>query len=250
MIIQELRLNNFMSYYGKHVLRLQGGINFIVGSCGSGRTNLARAIQFAVLGSFEFQRKSLINFFHRRECHETGGYPFCEVEVNLEIDGTEYLCRSRVEIDEKTQIEASSYLSLEVDHIINPESYELIYLSRHSLFDEAEREHHNDRISDGLRDALFRRLNLNIAAGIKTAILDQVFDHFTYEQRKKIRLSLAELPMEQLIIIDNVEPENQERYRCRVYHVEDDMKNKSKIISPLTGKQDERKAVLCDSSSI
>ena len=51
MILKDLRLLNFMSFHGEQTFELDEGLNFVTRTCGSGNISLARAFQFAVLGS-------------------------------------------------------------------------------------------------------------------------------------------------------------------------------------------------------
>jgi len=237
MIIEEIRLNNFMSYYGKHVLQLEKGINYITGHCGSGRTNLAKALLFAVLGSREFKREDIVNVFHMKECREAGKEVSCEAEATLKIDAKTYVCRNKLSINEKDQIEQHASLPLAVDRFISPGNYELIYIDGLSLSEQADRKRkpRSAPLCAGIWKALLERLASNMEADIKMAILDQTFTHFTSEYRRKAHEYLAEFPMEQLIIIQSEAPELESGYRLlHVGEYTDETKIASKIDLSLT----------------
>lgn len=211
MIIREIRLNNFMSYYGKHVIRLRKGLNFILGSCGSGRTNLARAFSFAILGFTDVSKSILINLMHVSETLHEDGNPFCEVEVDF-LDGTQiYTCKGRLELaqDGSTYVQ-SGHTPVRVAEIFTLENSKLTYLNALSMeIPEDEDASFKTRIEH----ALLSHLKKNIEAGVRIAFLDRVFDHFTPAEEEILLNYLAKSGMEQLVFLEtkNLPPEY-ERY--------------------------------------
>jgi chromosome segregation ATPase len=61
MMIRKIVLTDFVSFYGRQTLRFDKGMNYIIGLGGSGKTNMARALQFALLGYSDLPKKNLIN---------------------------------------------------------------------------------------------------------------------------------------------------------------------------------------------
>jgi hypothetical protein len=219
-----------MSYYGKNVLQLQDGINYVVGQCGSGRTNLVRAVQFAILGCTDVPRRILINDHHRRECLRRKENASCEVEVDLWINDQKYLCKSIAMLNEKDEITHSTTVNLEIDQAMTLEKYKLIYLNCLNL--EFDEEDFNKYQSTRIWNALSKYMHRNIKEGLKMVILYQVMDHFDALTRRNFQTALLEYEMEQIIVIDAINQEYQNNPKYNIIHVVEYGVGSSKIVKP------------------
>ena len=67
------------------------------GSCGSGKTNLIRALEFALFGKTrDRSTPSLISDLHRRDCEKRGATPGCEVSAVFRCDGRDLKIKRRL----------------------------------------------------------------------------------------------------------------------------------------------------------
>jgi hypothetical protein len=201
LIIHEIILNNFLSYYGKHVLKLKAGVNYIIGSCGSRRTNLVRAFQFAVLGYCDIPKRTLFNYFHIEDMREKNKTAFCEVETKLLHQDRVYVCKSSMHLDIEGRIKQKTTISEEIDKIINSKDFEFIYLN--SLKMKYREEDTNESGSIRIWNAVLEYLAENMRLYIRLAILDQVMDHFDHATTERMQNCISRLPFEQIIVIDN-----------------------------------------------
>jgi len=228
MIIKKIGLNNFTSFYGKHVLQLQKGVNVVVGPCGSGKTNLTRAFRFAVFGYVDIPRKRLINFKHMQECLEKKSRnPSCEVKVEVQLKDRESLFQSRFSLIGEKEIRQVSTVDSDVDNLITSESFKHIYLNPLNLEFE---EHRDDSMANRITFAVIKHLNLNVEAGIKMAILDGILECLTVDYKEKLLSFIDELAIEQVTIMSSWFPRDLEDHPFRIHNIELDKENCSKIV--------------------
>jgi hypothetical protein len=209
LIIQKIILNNFTSYYGKHVLRLKEGVNYICGSCGSGRTNLARAFQFAVLGYCDLPKTSLFNHFHKEDMKIKNNTAFCEVKLKLLHHDKIYVCKSSMRLNIEGRIRQNTTISSGIDEIITSREIGFIYLDLLNI--RYREEDANESGSKKLWNAVLEYLAENMRLDIRLAILDQVMYHFDYLTTERMQNCISRLPFDQVIVIDNGSRESQDQ---------------------------------------
>jgi hypothetical protein len=203
MLIKKMILNNFMCFYGEHVLELKEGMNLVEGPCGTGKTNLARAFEFAVLGETDVARDRLINYQHRRDCLEKKENPSCKVEVELQHNDKAYLVHSEL-VETEKEIKYSSAVPLDISSTLTPEAF------RHTYLDELSLEEGDRTVSSAARRILgiFYHINLNIKSGVKMVILDGVLGRLSNESREHMFALIKNLGLEQTIIMEKYPPAN------------------------------------------
>jgi len=222
MIISKIRMKNFTSFYGEHVLTLQKGVNFIEGHCGTGRTNLARAFRFAVLGSSDVPRRKLIHFRHMQECKESFTDPFCEAEVEIGHEGKAHNCQSRLSLV-GNEMRQTTVVDSDIDDIITSESFKLIYLDPLKL--EIEEENRHESLGIRIFNATMKHLEMNLEAGIGITLLDRITEHLTLEYEERLLKFIDGLGLDQVIILGNRLPHYPENHEFKVYRIEFDMSN-------------------------
>jgi hypothetical protein len=215
-------MKNFTSFYGEHVLTLQKGVSFIEGHCGTGRTNLARAFRFAVLGSSDVPRRSLIHFRHMRECKESLTDPFCEAEVEIGHEGKAHNCQSRLSLV-GNEVRQTTVVDSDIDDIITSESFKLIYLDPFKL--EIEEENRLESLGIRTFNATMKHLEMNLEAGIGIAFLDRITEHLTVKYEEKLLKFIDGLALDQVIILGNRLPYYPEDHVFKVYRIEFDLPN-------------------------
>jgi len=197
MIVGKIFINNFASFYGKHILQLEEGVNFVAGPGGSGKTNLARAFMFAVLGYSDIPKKCLINIEHSRECSEKSKNPFCQVEVDIRYKDRDYHVQSSLSLIEEKELIQSTKIDPDIDEIITPQTYKYIYLNPLNL----ELENTDESTATRTIRSVIKHLSLNVKSGIKMAILDGVLESLTVGYTEKLLSLINELGLEQLTIM-------------------------------------------------
>jgi energy-coupling factor transporter ATP-binding protein EcfA2 len=162
-----------MNFYGEHQFQFKGGFNLVLGSGGSGKTNLANAFKFAVLGQTEFPHDDLINLQHRQECLEKRRRAFCRVEAAVQHRGRGYLVKSELSLTGEGEIRQSTSVPLELDKIMTPKNFNLIYLES-NLEKSVSEEKSKSPVSERTKDKAAKLLGMNVKLGIKMGIIDGV----------------------------------------------------------------------------
>lgn len=228
MIIKRMVVDNFTSFYGKHRIQLDRGLNVILGPAGSGKTNLARAFAFAVLGHTDIflgyrgiPRSRLINSRHGRKSKA----PLCHVKVEVEHEGKEYVGQNTLSLDEG-KMKQSLIVDSVIDEIITSRTFKHVYLDP-IILEEYEERHKN--LSHGVRmtQQIIKHLNLNLKAGIRMAILDGPDMHLALDHRGKLLKLILELPMEQVILMRSLFTRELETHPSKIHHVKFDWENDS-----------------------
>jgi len=201
------------------------------GPGGSGKTNLARAFMFAVLGYSDTPKKNLINYKHCRECSEKSENPFCLVEVEMRHEDRDYHAqRNLCLIGEKELIE-STKIDLDFDKIITSKAWKHIYLNPLSL----ELENTNESTAARITRSVIKYLSLNVKSGVKMAILDDILRCLDEDHREKLLSLISELALEQLIItvryLDQL-PRDLEDRSVKMHYIDFDGENFSSKFAP------------------
>jgi hypothetical protein len=237
LIIHEITLNNFTSYYGKHVIKLEPGVNYIVGSCGSGRTNIARAFQFAVLGYCDYPKITLVNHFHKEDMREENKTAFCEVEAKILHENRIYICKSSLQLNTKGRIKQTTTINSEIDKTIESQNFGLIYLNPLKM--RCRKKDVNELGSVKIWNALWGYLAENRRLNLGLVILDQVMYHFDYATTERMQNCLSKLPFDQIILIDNGTRASQDKNPHNTVMVIDN-KGSSTIRYPINSNEDEQ----------
>jgi len=201
MILKKIRLNNFMSFYGNHVLQLDKGLNFIVGPGGSGKTNLARAFKFAVLGHINSSRIYRINRNHREESKNPG----CLVEVEVEDQGKKYLAHSSLSLV-RQKLKQSSKIDLRIDETITSGDFRRLYINVESYAPP-----HSS-------DATIKHLRSNSEGGPRMAILDGGITNLAGEPRELLD-RIEGISMEQVIVMEKYLPKDLVVHQSRIHNI-------------------------------
>jgi|GEM_PF-4297506 len=204
VIVKKILLENITSFYGKHALHLQDGINFIIGPGGSGKTNVARALEFAFLGYASVPRKKLFNFRHTRENLEKSQKPFCQVEVEIQHENRNYIIRSGLSMIGEKEITESLTIPPEIDSVITDKTFQHVYLSPLTLDSTEEDGTHST--ATRITRSVINHLMLNLKAGIKMAILDGILEQLSHKYSEQLLGVISQIALEQTIIITSPQP--------------------------------------------
>lgn len=208
MILKRMVLRNFLSFYGMRALEFKRGLSFVVGSCGSGKTSLARAFRFAILGRSDIPRGLLINLEHKRDCLKRRKNATCSVKVELEHNNRNHIvAQSGISLVEGKKIRQHMTADLRIDEIFNLESLKHVYLNPMSPGFEEVRSFSS---ATRLTHTVIRHLNRNLRADIKFAILDGVLQQLDGSNREKLLSSICDMELDQLILMEARVPQNLE----------------------------------------
>jgi len=201
MILKKIRLNNFMSFYGNHALQLGKGLNFIVGPGGSGKTNLARAFKFAVLGHINSSRIYRINRKHREDSKNPG----CLVEVEVEDQGKKYLAHSSLSVVGQ-KLKQSSKIDLRIDETITSVDFKRLYIDVESYAPQRS------------ADVIIKHLRSNSEGGPRMVILDGGITNLVGEPRELLD-RIEGISMEQVIIMEKYLPKDLVVHQLKIHNI-------------------------------
>ena len=120
----ELRVRDFSSYRGFHIFSFDKGFNLALGSCGSGKTNLIRALEFALFGwTRDRSDRSLINYLHREDCEKREATPGCEVSAVFRCDGRDFTVKRKL-LDFGDGLKKIMIIDSDIIDLISPEGFE------------------------------------------------------------------------------------------------------------------------------
>lgn len=112
MIIKEIRINNFRSYYGSNYLSLSKGLTLIIGDNGDGKTTLFEALEWLFDTTGENRKESHISEKRKSEL-EIGESDVVSVSITFEHDG-------------EKEIEKCFTFEKEADNSIKTKDYKFI----------------------------------------------------------------------------------------------------------------------------
>ena len=122
--LSELTVRDFASFRGVHGFRFVEGFNLIQGTGGSGKTNLVRALEFALFGKTrDGSTRGLISDLHRRDCEKRGATPGCEVSAVFRCDGRDLRVKRRL-LDSGDGLKQMLVVDSEFIDMISPEGFE------------------------------------------------------------------------------------------------------------------------------
>ncbi|MBO4574630.1 MAG: AAA family ATPase [Bacteroidales bacterium] len=124
MIIKEIRINNFRSYYGSNYLSLSKGLTLIIGDNGDGKTTLFEALEWLFDTTGENKKETHISEKRKSEL-EIGESDVVSVSITFEHDG-------------EKEIEKCFTFEKEADNSIRTKDYKFIGyfndgVERHSI---------------------------------------------------------------------------------------------------------------------
>jgi DNA sulfur modification protein DndD len=93
MIIKEIRINNFRSYYGTNHLSLSKGLTLVIGDNGDGKTTLFEALEWLLDTTGENRKESHISEKRKSEL-EVGESDEVSVNITFEHDGEKEIEKS------------------------------------------------------------------------------------------------------------------------------------------------------------
>lgn len=134
MWIKKLVLDNFRSFYGRHDIPFERGINSVLGPNGAGKTTLIKALEYGLFGITEnVTEREIINDRHKDKCLKKRLTPSASVWVELRHGEKRYIVHREFFSPEGGRIPESLTVNGETvenswihEHLILPEDFELM----------------------------------------------------------------------------------------------------------------------------
>ena len=189
----ELTVRDFASFRGVHGFRFVEGFNLFQGSCGSGKTNLVRALEFALFGRTRGQSdRNLINYLHRGDCEKRGVTPRCEVSAVFRCNGRDYRVKRRL-LDSGDGLKQTVVVDSEFIDMISPERFDRMVIKERDVEPLGELS-----IGESTPIHVLNSLARNLCDGISMVILDGVFGRLAREVRFELLSRLGSVGLEQM----------------------------------------------------
>jgi len=199
MFLKSVEVTNFLSFKGKHQFQFQERLNYVFGSGGTGKTNLARALEFAVLGkATHYFPSQLINDGYKEECEKKGERPFCIIEAVFKHEGEEYSVRRKLSLLEENKTKQSATVPSEISKAITRENFRYLHLDWRTL--EFEQDHVSST-STRVKEVVLKHLERNVELGIRLAILDGLFSYFDRTAAEELLSQVNSMDLDQVIIM-------------------------------------------------
>jgi hypothetical protein len=223
MFLKSLDIINFKSFYDKHCFEFKHGVNIIYGECGSGKTNLCRAVEFALFGGLWGGIEHPINFVHNREQKEKDKLPSAEVTLEIVVDEELYLIERSISISDwpegEKHYEDLSYDCRPKKRLTRREFNDYIYINEGVELDE-----HDGSLSAGQRTAMALRkvVARNLKLGYNMVLLDNAAGPMTREDKDSLYTELAKTGLDQLILLESNHQFAQaflEELKPRIFHL-------------------------------
>jgi hypothetical protein len=209
LIIKELSIKNFKSFYGDHVFGFSKGINVIIGGSGIGKTNFCNAIEFALFGAVGFtsnkytsakeQYSGLINKRRVEEADSERDWIGCDVKLLFEDENDEYMLdRSYSPFNDNDAREKVTYSTL-APKISSSEYREYVYVDE----DPSRYSHEYRSESQGYvsYESLNNIVNKNVSKGFGLLLLDNSLSRFNRNYTEKALSLLDESALDQIILL-------------------------------------------------
>jgi len=191
-------VRDFASFRGVHGFRFVEGFNLVQGSCGSGKTNLVRALEFALFGRTRDQPvSSLINDLHRGDCEKWGATPSCEVSAVFRCGGRDFMVKRKL-LDCREGLKQIMVFGSDVIDIVSPESFEKMVLRERDIEPLGGLS-----LGEGTPIIVLNALARNIGDGIGMVFLDGVFGRLTNEAKIELLARLNNFGLEQIIMFES-----------------------------------------------
>ncbi len=196
--LAELRIRDFTSYRGVYSFLFCRNINFVHGSGGSGKTNLIRALEFAL---FERTRgrsdRSLINILHRGDCERRGATPGCEVSAVFRCEGRELTIKRRL-LDCREGLKQIMVIDSDVVDMVSPEGFERMVIMERDIEPLGGLS-----LGESTPIIVLNSLARNIDDGIGIALLDGVLGRLANEAKVELLARLNNFGLEQIIVFES-----------------------------------------------
>lgn len=207
MFLKELKIKDFKSFYGEHNFSFNKGINVITGGCGVGKTNLCKAIEFALFGAIGFASQEynrIINMKRIEEADRKCDWIGCEVDLLFEDNYGEYrINRTFSPFMENEVNERLTYSTLS-PKINSLEYYEYVYIEDLSNYLEINSA---KSLGYSMIECLSNIINQNICNDIGLLLLDAALARFSSDYREKALNLLEESALDQIILLKIVSQE-------------------------------------------
>ena len=190
-------MRDFASFRGVHGFRFVEGFNLIQGSGGSGKTNLVRAIEFALFGTTrDRSTPSLISDLHRRDCEKRGAPPGCEVSAVFRCDERDLTIKRRL-MDRMDGLKQTVMVDSELIDMISPEGFDKMVIR------EQDMEPFGG-LSMGERTLVYvlNSVARNLSGGVSMVMLDCVFCRLAREKSFELLSKLISSGLEQIILLE------------------------------------------------
>ncbi len=168
--LSELTVRDFTSFRDVHVFHFVEGLNLVQGSGGSGKTNLVRALEFALFGKTrDRSTPSLISDLHRRDCEKRGVTPGCEVSAVFRCDERDLTIKRRL-LDSGDGLKQTVVVDSEFIDMISPEGFERMVIKERDVEPLGGLSR-----GENIRVYVLNSVARNLCDGAGMVILDGVF---------------------------------------------------------------------------
>jgi len=193
-----LKVRDFSSYSGFHIFSFGKGFNLVRGSCGSGKTNLVRALEFTLFGrTRDRTARSLINDSHRGDCERRGVTPSCEVSAVFRCDGRD-LTIKRGLLDCREGLKQIMVIDSDVVDLVSPEGFERMVIMERDIEPLGGLS-----LGESTPIIVLNVLARNIDDGIGMVFLDGVLGRLANEAKIELLARLNDLGLEQIIVFES-----------------------------------------------
>ena len=192
-------MRDFASFRGVHGFRFVEGFNLVQGSCGSGKTNHVRALEFALFGrTRDRSERNLINYLHRGDCERRGATPGCEVSAIFRCEGRDLTVKRRLR-DSGDGLKQTVVVDSEVFDMFSPEGFERMVIMERDIESLGGLS-----IGESTPIIVLNTLAGNIDDGIGMVFLDGVFGRLAREVRVELLSRLGSISLEQTILLESL----------------------------------------------
>ena len=202
MHLKELSINTFKSFYGNHIFSFEKGINVISSGSGTGKTNLCKAIEFALFGVIDLdphEANSIINKRRTEEADSELNWIGCNVGLIIEDNAEEYrLDRSFSPFEDNDDVTEKLYYSTRAPKISNSEYHEYVYVDDLTkCLDENSAKSLGQSMLMGLNNIIKQ----NTGKGFGLLLVDGSLDRLSRNNREKALKVLAESALDQVLLL-------------------------------------------------
>jgi hypothetical protein len=223
MFLKSLEIMNFKSFYGKHRFEFNHGLNIIYGGSGSGKTNLCRAVEFALFGGLWRNIEHPINLLHDEEQKEKDKLRSSEVTIEIVVDKDVYMIERSISLSDWPEGEKyCEYLYYDCSpekRLTQKEFYDHICLNEFSELDD-----HDGSSSAGQRTAMSLREKVarNLERGVNMVIIDNATGRMARDGKDGLYTELAQTGLDQLILLESNHRFTQtflDEFKPRIFHL-------------------------------
>ena len=195
--LSKLTVRDFASFRDVHDFHFVEGFNLIQGTGGSGKTNLIRALEFALFGKTRAgSTRSLISDLHRRDCEKQGATPECEVSAVFRCDGRDLTIKRRL-LDRVDGLKQTMMVDSKFIDMISPERFERMVIKEGNVEPLGGLSR-----GESIRVYVLNSVARNLCEGIGIVILDCVFCMLAHEKSFELLSRLGSVGLEQIILLE------------------------------------------------